>query len=181
MGKLPNTEFEVPEPGHARWLGDLLDQQGAALALYAAQWLGAGSSHADDCVQESLVALAAQSPRPANPRAWLFVKVKHLAMTAARSARRRTHHEQNAWRERLRGHGTQENLLQQRELMDALEQIEAGQREVIVLKIWGNLTFDEMAEVLGDSSSGVHRKYQAALAELRKLWCVPETASLRAR
>lgn len=181
MGKLPNTEFELPDPGHARWLGDLLDQQGAALALYAAQWLGAGSNLADDCVQESLVELAAQSPRPANPRAWLFVKVKHLAMTAARSARRRTNHEQNAWRERLSGHGSQVNLLKQQELLDALEQIEAEQREVIVLKIWGNLTFTEIAEVLGDSSSGAHRQYQAALSQLRKLWCVPETASLRAR
>jgi len=176
VGKLPNIKFETPDQGHARWLGELLDEHGAALALYASQWLSSGSSAADDCVQESLLELAAQSPRPANPRAWLYVKVKHLALTAARSARRRTIHEQNAWRERLSRKTPQANHTNQQELLDALSQLAPDHREVIVLKTWGNLTFAEIADVLDDSSSGAHRKYQTALAQLRKLWAVPETA-----
>ena len=43
-------------PIDAELLGRLLDEHGAALALYASQWTDA----ADDCVQEALVELARQ-------------------------------------------------------------------------------------------------------------------------
>src|SRR6188474_3382553 len=43
-------------------LGRLLDEQGGALALYAAQWTDA----ADDCVQEALIELAGQREEPAS-------------------------------------------------------------------------------------------------------------------
>lgn len=175
MEKPPQPAIPTPtaqdpqEP--ARWLGALLDQHGAALALYAAQWTNA----ADDCVQEALVELAGQAPRPNNPRAWLYVKVKHLALTAARSSRRRVNHEQNAWRDRLGGRITQTDSSTQRELVDALSQVSMEHREIVVLKTWGNFTFAEIAELCGESSSSVHRKYNAALEQLRKLWTQTRT------
>ena len=41
------------------------------------------------------------------------------------------------------------------------------QREVIVAHLWGGLTFEQIAEVAGCSSSTAHRSYSAGLATLR--------------
>ena len=70
----------MPGPIDAELLGQLLDELGPALALYAAQWTDA----ADDCVQEALVELAGQTTVPDNVRAWLYRVVKHRALNAAR-------------------------------------------------------------------------------------------------
>ena len=59
-------------PIDAEQLGRLLDEHGAALALYATQW----TDSPDDCVQEALVELA-------RLRQWLqHHKVTHVAMEA---------------------------------------------------------------------------------------------------
>ena len=41
-------------------------------------------------------------------------------------------------------------------------------REVIVARIWGGLTFDEIARLVGCSLPTAHRRYQAGLTELRE-------------
>jgi DNA-directed RNA polymerase specialized sigma24 family protein len=40
-------------------------------------------------------------------------------------------------------------------------------REVIVARIWGGLTFDEIAQLVGCSLPTAHRRYQTGLTELR--------------
>ncbi len=60
---LANTwpcEPRMNGPIDAELLGRLLDEHGAALALYASQW----TDSADDCVQEALVELARQRQAP---------------------------------------------------------------------------------------------------------------------
>jgi RNA polymerase sigma-70 factor (ECF subfamily) len=42
------------------------------------------------------------------------------------------------------------------------------QREVLVARIWGALTFAEVAQVVGCSLPTAHRRYQAGLITLRK-------------
>jgi DNA-directed RNA polymerase specialized sigma24 family protein len=42
------------------------------------------------------------------------------------------------------------------------------QREVIVARLWGGLTFEQIAELASVSSSSVHRWYVAGLASLRE-------------
>src|SRR5262245_46213622 len=78
-------------------LGRLLDEQGGALVLFAAQWTDAP----DDCVQEALIELARQRLAPDSPVAWLFRVVKNRALSRARSARRRQRHETQAGELRL--------------------------------------------------------------------------------
>lgn len=152
----------------SHWLSRLLEEQGGALALYAAQWTTA----ADDCVQEALVELARQRPLPANPVAWLYRVVKHRALNRARGERRRKQYEHDAWRGRFTARANHEDPEQQRELLDAIATLAERDREVVVLKIWGGLTFAEIADVAGGSSSSVHRRYQQALDHLRQLWGV---------
>ncbi|WP_425395777.1 RNA polymerase sigma factor [Aeoliella sp.] len=153
-------------PSRSRWLGELLDCHGSALALYAAQW----TSAADDCLQEALVKLAAEDPPPERPVAWLYTVVRRLAVNHSRSERRRHQREQSAWQQRLEARPAQGD---QRELLDAVASLPAELRELVVLKTWGGLTFEEMAEVLRVPSSTLHRKYREALDRLRMLWEVP--------
>lgn len=158
----PQTDAD----SRSRWLAALLDQHGAALALYASQW----SLAADDCVQEALVELAGQFSPPDNPVAWLYSVVKRRALNAARSEQRRSKYEQNAWQHRLTGAA---NDSDRRELLDAVATLPDEQREIVLLKVWGGLTFVEVANVTAESSSTVHRRYHDAINQLRKLWGVP--------
>lgn len=54
-------------------------------------------------------------------------------------------------------------------LQDALNQLPVGQREVVTLKIWGGLTFAEIAGVLEIPANTAASRYRYALEELRKL------------
>lgn len=54
-------------------------------------------------------------------------------------------------------------------LQDALKQLPTVQREVVMLKIWGELTFAEIAEALDIPPNTAASRYRYALEELRKL------------
>lgn len=145
-------------------LARLLTEHAAALALFAAQWTDA----ADDCVQEALIRLAGQTPWPDNAVAWLYRVVKNQAISQARRGSRRRRHEELAARLRQEVAETSESLVDVATLAAALENLEPTQREVLVAKVWGKLTLEQIAEVVGGSKSAVHRRYEAALAALRE-------------
>jgi RNA polymerase sigma-70 factor (ECF subfamily) len=146
-------------------LGRLLDEQGGALALFAAQWTDAP----DDCVQEALIELARQRPVPDNPVAWLFRVVRNRAISRARSARRRERHESVVGRLKAReGEAPAEQLAEPEVVAAALESLPNDLREVIVARTWGGLGFDKIADLVGCSTSTAHRRYIAGLAALRE-------------
>jgi RNA polymerase sigma-70 factor, ECF subfamily len=150
----------------AELLGRLLDEHGPALALYAAQWTDA----ADDCVQEALVELARQRVVPENLRAWLYRVVKHRALNAARGARRRRERESRAATDRSR---TPEFAGARREeafaVVEAVQRLPPDERELVVMRIWGGLSYEEIAAALAISTSSAHRRYQQALEKLRNV------------
>ncbi len=146
------------------YLGRLLEEQGGVLALYASQWTEA----ADDCVQEALLELVRQPALPRNVPAWLFRVVRNRAISRARAQQRRKRHESLAAEERplvvRPGHDPEWTTA---ELVAALETIEGDLREVIVARVWGNLGFEAIAELIGSSVSTAHRRYVAGLQQLR--------------
>jgi RNA polymerase sigma factor (sigma-70 family) len=141
----------------------LLTQRGAALALYAAQW----SDTPDDAVQEAFIRLAGVDPWPVEPIAWLYIAVKNFALTQGRAGRRREHHERLAAQMRQVQHEPRDDSIEA--LSRALTQLNEARREIILAKIWGSLTFEQLATVFNMSRSQVHREYIAALTELRSL------------
>ena len=50
----------------------------------------------------------------------------------------------------------------------ALRELPDGPREVLVLKIWGDLTFDQVAEQLDIPPNTAASRYRYALAALRR-------------
>jgi RNA polymerase sigma-70 factor (ECF subfamily) len=151
-------------------LARLMDEQAAALMLYARQW----SAAPEDVVQEAFLKLAALPRPPANPLPWLYRVVRNAAVSAGRSERRRRRHEAvaaaraPAWFRAADPAG-----LDARAATAALQALPAEQREIIVAHLWGGLTFEQIAEVAGCSSSTAHRWYAAGLAALRERLGVP--------
>jgi RNA polymerase sigma factor (sigma-70 family) len=151
-------------------LGRLVDSHAAALLLYARQWC----AWPDDVVQEAFIRLAAQQVQPDNALAWLYRVARNLAISAARSARRRRRHELVAATRRASWFVPSENAALDAETVTiALERLPLDQRETVVAHLWGGLTFEQVGELTGVSASTAHRRYLAALAELRERLRVP--------
>jgi RNA polymerase sigma-70 factor (ECF subfamily) len=155
----------MPQPVDAATLAELFDRHAAALTLYARQWTAAP----DDCVQEAFIELAQQTEAPRSPAAWLYRVTRNRALNASRAARRRATHEQavaaSRGERRFRDARTTEGI----ELTDLLTQLDSASREIVVLRVWGGLSWDEIAELVGSSRSSAQRTYVQALEQLRKL------------
>lgn len=141
---------------------------GPALTLYARQWLDAAS--ADDAVQEALVALLCQRRPPDNPAAWLYRAVRNAAIDHGRANQRRRRREQTVALQRREMFETDgESLVDSETAENWLNRLSPEHREAVVLRIWGDLAFAEIAAIMGLGVSTVHDRYTAALRELRRL------------
>ena len=144
-------------------LQQLIDAHGAALALYARQWCNAP----EDALQEALIELLRQDPVPDHPVAWLFKAVRRRAMNLARGERRRAEHHRRAGRQREAWFVDEgDEQLDRGELARMLDQLPGLEREIVVVRIWGELPFERIAELVDLSSSTVHRRYRRALSLL---------------
>jgi RNA polymerase sigma factor (sigma-70 family) len=132
--------------------------------LYARQWLGRAA--AEDVVQEAFVRLMLARPRPGNVRAWLYRATRNLAVAQWRSSRRRQRREALAARDEpvFEESVDHDSRLAGRFLNELVHE----QREVIVLRIWGQLKLAEIAAVTGLGVSSVFYHYQQGLREIRR-------------
>jgi RNA polymerase sigma-70 factor (ECF subfamily) len=151
-------------------LGRLLDAHAAGLTLYARQWCGAP----EDAVQEAFLKLAARADVPPDPVGWLYAVTRNLARTAGRSERRRQRHEAAAaarsptWFAAAEGAG-----LDAEAAATALAGLPPEEREAVVARVWGGLSFEQIGQLLGASAATAHRRFAAGLALLRERLTVP--------
>jgi RNA polymerase sigma-70 factor (ECF subfamily) len=145
-------------------LARLIDHHAGALILYARQWCAAP----EDVVQDAFLKLVAQSRPPDKVVPWLFRVVRNRAINLARSARRRQR------RETFVGARTPpwfvadpDRNLDAEVLRQALGCLPLEQRETIVAHLWGELTFEQIAELSGCSTSMAYRRFAAGVASLR--------------
>ena len=153
-------------PVDATLIAEMFDRHAAALALYASQW----TTTADDCVQEALVELARQPAAPDNPAAWLYRVVRNRALNASRASRRRATHEQTAAEVRSARRSSETDPAAAAGLNDSLAALDVADREIVVLRIWGGLSWQEIADLVGGSKSSAQRNYVQALEQLRQHW-----------
>jgi RNA polymerase sigma-70 factor (ECF subfamily) len=146
----------------AAWLSSVLAQHGRALVLYARQWCECP----EDVVQEALLELVSQRQAPDRVAAWLFRVVRNGAISAGRSAHRRKLREQQAAATEACFENTG-SALDAMAASEALSTLPPDLREVLVARIWGELTFSEIAEVSGTSTSTAQRRYEQGLRELQ--------------
>jgi RNA polymerase sigma factor (sigma-70 family) len=146
-------------------LGRLVDEHAAALVLYARQWCATP----EDVVQEALLKLVAQKKLPERVVPWLYRVVRNGAISAARSNKRRRHHESVAASRAAAWFVPAEaSIIDGATASAALQTLPLEQREAIVAHLWGGLTFEQIGELAGASSSTAHRWYLAGLSALRE-------------
>ena len=155
-------------PVNAQLIAKLLRQHAEALHRYAAQW----TVFPDDCVQEAFVKLAGQTELPDSLVAWLYRVVKNTAINRAKSERRRSKYEQQA-AEKLAADRQPDShqsfqIDEQKSLEAVLDGLSAGERELVVLRIWSELTWKEIGDLTDQSSSSAQRCYVAVLKKLKK-------------
>jgi RNA polymerase sigma-70 factor (ECF subfamily) len=150
-------------PNHAQ-IEALYRQYGPALLLFALAITGE-RSRAQDAVHHVFLRLLDHTDlrQALNPKAYLFASVRNAALNDAKARRREIAIEsESVWFEPPdRDYVGELNV---RRLIRALP---GDQREVMVLHLWGELTFAEIATVLDISSNTAASRYRYALTKLR--------------
>lgn len=165
-----NPHSIVEEPEHESWT-DWFETYGPKLLLCARQWTRSAAD-AEDVVQEAFVRYwKHQRHLPGEPMALLVTSVRRAAIDLGRREDRRSGREERAAVEAAAPVVWFESNVEDEErhaaIAAALQRIPAEQREVLVLKIWGELTFEQIAAELGLSPNTAASRYRYALAALR--------------
>ncbi|HEV3410492.1 MAG TPA: sigma-70 family RNA polymerase sigma factor [Chthoniobacterales bacterium] len=138
------------------------------LVLFARQFVRSAAD-AEDIVQDAFVKFW-RKQHPIGNRALLFATVRSTALDLLRRDTRRARREAGAMADAE--HATAPEFDtgtdSQQALAAAIERLPAEQREVLVMKIWNELTFADIASVLGISQNTAASRYRYALAALKK-------------
>src|SRR5438105_10514890 len=143
-------------------------QLAPGLVLFARQW-ARSAADAEDIVQEAFVKFWRRNHNIDN-RALLYATVRSIALDFLRRDSRRARREAVAVAETEPSVQPKFEIEDesQRALAAALDLLPAEQREVLVMKIWNELTFAEIASALGISQNTAASRYRYALATLKK-------------
>ena len=146
-------------------------KHGAKLLLFARQQ--ARNSHeAEDLVQEAFVRIWRLYGHTGEVSPGLVYRaIRRLAIDWARSLDRRKIREQKVLLDTPMSSAFESNLEKderQQALLKSVERLPKEQKEVLTLKIWGELTFDEIARTLDLSLNTVASRYRYALSKLKE-------------
>lgn len=170
------TELPASDSGASTDWGAWLDANGARLLLYARQQTPT-SADAEDVLQDALLQLVRTvecGEFHGGQEQWLaytLTAIRHLAADEARRRVSRRNYEtatlpepmeDNPWlRSRL------DDELHRRHVESVLRTMPADYVEVLILKIWEGLTFQQIARVTGENMNTVNSRYRRALSHFR--------------
>ena len=146
------------------WIGQVYDRYGAALYRYALMVL-ADPAGAADVVQTVFVALLRRRSRPDVDAHYLRRAVRNECFTALRVRRRDVLASASPLLETMEGQ--RERPAERLALEQALRELPPEQREVVHLKAFEGLTFQEIADLIGESINTVASRYRYGIEKLR--------------
>ena len=142
---------------------------GPELLLFARQLTD--DQAAEDAVQDAFVQLLRQPQLPKNVRAWLYRVVRNTTRTLFRRLRHRTVRQRTARSGEIRWFDPcPEEMIDAQYAQRLLEALPRNQREIVVMRIWGQMTLKEISDLVQKPVSSVHRLYEVALETLRTRW-----------
>ena len=113
-----------------------------------------------------------QTGCPASPPrdviAWLYRVVRNAAIDAGKADRRRQRRETATARPARWFVEPVLDGVDAEAAVAALRRLPVEEREVIVARLWGGLSFEQIAEAAGCSASTAFRRYSAGIDALRK-------------
>jgi RNA polymerase sigma-70 factor (ECF subfamily) len=148
-----------------------LSEHASRLLLFARQQ-ARSEADAQDLLQDAIVeSWRCQADHQPPPLALVFATIRHRAVDLARSADRRAHREaisfdemEPCWFDTSAEQRERARLIDQ-----AMRTLPSIYRETVTLKIWGGLTFAEIAAALQIPANTAASRYRYGIAELRKL------------
>lgn len=145
------------------WCERLYHAKAAELILYG-RALGLSHAEAEDVVQETFLTLWQHATQPQNPAHYCVRSFRNRALNYRRHFWRRLTRELESqrWFER-----TPEESPAERSAMRCLADLPGPQREVIVLKLWHDCTFEEIGDLLEVSPNTAAGRYRYGLEKLR--------------
>jgi RNA polymerase sigma-70 factor, ECF subfamily len=148
------------------------DEWGPSLLLFARQQTGY-LVDAEDVVQEAFIKVwKTYDSRKDISKSLLYTAVRTTAIDHTRSMSRRKIRENTVYQDQNTDLEWFQRSLEKNERTSILEQkvrtLSKDQQEVLILKIWGELTFHEIAETLGISQNTAASRYRYALYHLKK-------------
>lgn len=165
-----NAGVTVPDMADARQTHQLYLEISAKLMIYGRS-LGLSHQESEDVLQDTFIEILAQDKSLAAPKAYCVRAFRNRALNYKRGFFRRLKREfeSKSWFEN-------EDRRDPREItaMRCLAEIPRDQREVIVLKIWQDLTFREIADIVGLSPNTVAGRYRYGMAKLRHCFVLHE-------
>ncbi len=155
-------------PGSNETWRELLARHGPALVLFARQWV---QTHADaeDAVQDAFVRLLNARNHPDDPLAFLYTCVRTAAIDAARTRARRKRIDEKRSAPESIFEPKPDSIDLSTSVESALAQLPDEQREVIVMKIWGGLTFAQIAAAVSVRPNTVASRYRYAIERLESV------------
>ncbi len=148
------------QPG---WCEALYHAKASELLLYG-RALGLSHGEAEDVLQETFMALMQRPDAPTKPEHYCVRSFRNRALNYRRGLWRRLTRELESrrWFERSPSESPEERLA-----MRCLAELPPEQREVIVLKIWHEYTFQEIGELLELSPNTAAGRYRYGLQKLK--------------
>lgn len=152
---------------HENWK-TVFSELAPGLLLFARHWVHSPAD-AEDIVQEAFVKFWRRNHNIDN-RPLLYATVRSIALDFIRRNSRRARRESDALADADQTIEPQFDMVDdaQRALVSAIDSLPGEQREVLVMKIWNELTFAEIGTVLGISQNTAASRYRYALAALKK-------------
>lgn len=140
----------------------LYDARAAQMLLYG-RALGLSHAEAEDVLQETFLAVMRLKTAPLRLDHYCLKAFRNRALNYRRGLLRRVLRELESrhWFE------TQPADPREEAAMQRLTQLPPDQREIIVLKIWQEYTFEEIASLIGISPNTAAARYRYGLQKLR--------------
>jgi RNA polymerase sigma-70 factor (ECF subfamily) len=154
---------------HRDHWSEWFDEWGERFLLFARQQ-AASMAEAEDILQEAFVYIWSRRDFfPVIQPGLVFTQIRRVAVDHARKEKRRHRREETYARENEPLYFDKSLHISPEELQRAMEELSREQREVLVLKIWGEQTFESIGETLEISPNTAASRYRYGLEKLRKV------------
>jgi RNA polymerase sigma-70 factor (ECF subfamily) len=158
--------FENSGPFDGKTLEGQVERYGREMMLYALT-LTRHREDAEDVLQEALARIFAKQPSGIlNWKAYLFRAVRNAALNGIRRRGRAARREAGAVCGFFIEPASRQEELEA--LNGALAGLADEQREVVVMKVWGGLTFDQIAQTVGIPRDTAASRYRYAMEALKE-------------
>ena len=143
-------------------ISDLILNWTSKLVLFARRW----TDWPEDAVQQAFCNLCRLQSGPDDAVAWMFKATRNAAISMRRAETMRDRREGVVatpdWFE-----SDAENRLDGKFVTEKLQELPKELCDVVIARIWGELTFEQIAALTGASKTTAHRLYNDAIAILR--------------